>query len=114
MLYLELPVGVGFSTSSNETSPVTDPVFVEEAVAALTAFYARFQKMKKNELYLTGHGYAAVFVTHFAKQILDQNADPFSIYNDKWNLKGILMGNPCVRADECYASGSYRSSKYHY
>jgi hypothetical protein len=36
-------------------------------VAALTAFYARFQKMKKNELFLTGHAYAAVFVTHLAK-----------------------------------------------
>lgn len=24
------------------------------------------------------------------------------------------MGNPCVKLDECYASGSYRNSKYHY
>lgn len=43
-----------------------------------------------------------------------RNADPFSIFNDKWNLKGIMMGNPCVKPEECYAAGSYRSSKYHY
>lgn len=67
MLYLELPVGVGFSTTNNETAEVTDTIFVEEAVAALTAFYARFQKLKKNDLFLTGHAYAAVFVTHLAK-----------------------------------------------
>ena len=45
---------------------MTDDIFVQEAVEALTTFYARFQKFKKNELYLTGHAYAAVFVTHLA------------------------------------------------
>ncbi len=25
--------------------------------------------------------------------MIDQNNDPLVIYNDKWNLKGILAGN---------------------
>jgi hypothetical protein len=70
--------------------------------------------MKKNDLFLAGHAYAAVFVTHLAKEMIDRNLDPFSIYNDKWNLKGIMMGNPCVKPDECYATGAYKSSRYHY
>lgn len=36
------------------------------------------------------------------------------IFISKINIKGILLGNPCVNPDECYASGSERNSNYHY
>jgi len=42
------------------------------------------------------------------------NQDPFAIYYDKLNIKGVLLGNPCMKKDECYASGSEVSSYYHY
>lgn len=65
-------------------------------------------------MYLAGHGYAGVYITYLAKQIIDENNDPFMIYNDNFNLKGIIAGNPCTRPDECYASGIGKLSYYHY
>ena len=29
-------------------------------------------------------------------------------------LKGLLLGNPCTKSDECFPSGSERLSHYHY
>ena len=63
---------------------------------------------------MAGHGYAGVYITYLAKQIIDENNDPFVIYNDNFNLKGIIAGNPCTRPDECYASGIGKHSYYHY
>jgi carboxypeptidase C (cathepsin A) len=48
--------------------------------------------MKDNELYLTGHQYAGVYLTYLAKEMINENNDPFRIYNDKFNIKGILVG----------------------
>jgi len=65
----------------------------------LNIFLARFPSFKKNELYLTGHGYASVFISYLSKKIIDSNKDPYSIFVDKFNLKGILLGNPCMKPE---------------
>lgn len=70
--------------------------------------------MKKNDLYISGSGYGAVFSAYLARAIIDRNKDPASIFWTKINLKGLLLGNPCVNHDECFASGSERNSHYHY
>ena len=43
-------------------------------------------------MYLTGHGYAGVYLTYVAKEMIDENNDQFVVFNDVWNLKGILAG----------------------
>ena len=55
-----------------------------------------------------------MFHSYLAKRIIYHNEDPFEIISGKINLKGLLLGNPCVAPDECYASGSYKKSYYHY
>ena len=92
---------------------MTDQIFAVDALASIRMFLARFPKFKKNELYLTGHGYAGVYVTYLSRQIINENKDPV-VYRDKLNLKGILLGNPCALKDECYASGIFKLSYYHY
>lgn len=77
-------------------------------------FLARFPRYKKSDIYLTGHGYGAVFISYLAHSILETNKDPYSIFADKFNLKGILLGNPCVKPDECHATGAVKHSYYHY
>ena len=47
-------------------------------------------------MYLAGSGYGAVFATNIAKAMIEANNDPFAIFYDKFNIKGVLMGNPCV------------------
>ena len=67
-----------------------------EAVVALRLFYSRHSNLKKNSLYIAGSGYGANFAARLAREIIDANNDPASIYEDKIMLKGLLMGNPCV------------------
>ncbi len=83
-------------------------------MVALRMFLARFPSYKKNDLYLTGHGYAGVYIANIAKAILEENNDPRVIYRDDFKLKGILMGNPCVGEGECFASGAEKHSSFHY
>lgn len=63
---------------------------------------------------MTGHGYASVFISYIAQRIIESNKDPYSIFTDKFNLKGILVGNPCMKPDECHATGAQKHSYYHY
>jgi hypothetical protein len=70
--------------------------------------------LKKNDFYISASGYGAVFATYLARAIIDRNKDAAFIYWSKINLRGILLGNPCVNPDECFASGSERNSMYHY
>jgi len=81
---------------------------------ALNLFLARFPSYKKNELYLTGHGYGAVFITFLSHLIIEANKDPYSIFVDKFNLKGVLLGNPCIKPEECHATGAQKQSIFHY
>lgn len=55
-----------------------------------------------------------MFATHLARAIIDRNNDPAVIFVTKLNIKGLLLGNPCVYPDECFASGSEKNSMYHY
>lgn len=110
---MELPAATGFSLGP-EDKIISDEVFTDETMSALRLFFARFPSYKKNEMYLTGHGYGGVHVAYVAKRIIEENNDPYSLWNDKFKLTGILVGNPCVRPDECYATGSEKLSYYHY
>lgn len=66
-------------------------------MVALDLFLSRFPVYRKNEIYFTGHGYGAVFMSYMAHAIVEANKDPYSIYVNRFNLKGIMMGNPCVQ-----------------
>ena len=49
-------------------------------MVALRLFFARHSNLKKNDLYLTGSGYGAVFAAKLAKDIIDMNNDPAAVY----------------------------------
>lgn len=87
---------------------------MNDAFYTLRSFYDRFSSYKGRDLYLTGHAYAAVFQAYLAKRIIQHNEDPFEIMDGKINLKGLLLGNPCVLEEECHPSGVPKKSFYHY
>ena len=95
LLYLELPGGVGYSVGPDDKA-ITNEDLTQDAMSCLRLFFDRFPAYKKNDLFLSGHGYAAVFIANIAQAIVEENNDPQVLYNDDFNLKGILMGNPCV------------------
>ncbi|CAN1328490.1 Serine carboxypeptidase 24 [Linum perenne] len=92
ILFLESPVGVGFSYS-NSTSYVNnsgDARTAEDSLTFLITWMKRFPQYKYREFYLTGESYAGNYVPQLAKKILDYNkAHSSSIIN----LKGFMVGN---------------------
>ena len=73
---------------------------------AIQMFMARFPTLRKNDLYLAGSGYAGITAPYLAMKIFNENESPF--WHTKTNLKGLILGNPCTAADECYATGSFK------
>lgn len=83
---------------------MNDETTVKNLLSALGLFINRHASLKKNDIYIAGSGYGAVFATKLARAIVDQNNDEDLIITTKLKIKGVLLGNPCVSPDECYGS----------
>jgi len=95
MLYIEAPVGVGFSYSSAETEEekvsdyqCNDDTTANDNLEALKSWFARFPQYASNDLYITGESYGGIYVPTLAEAILNDSDFPAS-------LKGIAVGNGC-------------------
>ncbi|CAE7624272.1 CTSA, partial [Symbiodinium microadriaticum] len=75
MLYIEAPVGVGFSYSDNNDYRCNDDRTATENRAAVEAFYAMFPEYKQNKFFITGESYAGVYVPTLAEAIVNGEKD---------------------------------------
>jgi carboxypeptidase C (cathepsin A) len=57
MLYIEAPVGVGFSYSSTGDYKCADDRTADENRAAVEYFYSQYPEYKNNKLFITGKYY---------------------------------------------------------
>jgi carboxypeptidase C (cathepsin A) len=93
MLYLEAPVGVGYSYSDDKKDYKTnDDQTALDSTAAMNAFFDAFPKLKSNDFFITGESYAGVYVPTLAEGIL--HATQAGNYTGA-PLKGIAVGNGC-------------------
>ncbi|KAJ6935411.1 serine carboxypeptidase-like 31 [Populus alba x Populus x berolinensis] len=92
MLFLESPVGVGFSYSNttNDYHIIGDEFTANDSYAFLQKWFLMFPSYRKRAFYIAGESYAGKYVPELAELIIDKNNDP-SLYID---LKAILLGNP--------------------
>ena len=60
VLYIDQPVGTGFSTGSDQAT--NNAQVTEQFYAWLQAFYAVFPGLKSKKTYLVGESYAGVYV----------------------------------------------------
>ena len=60
MLFIEAPVGVGFSYSDEGDYACDDDRTAAENAAAVEHFYRLFPELLPNPLYITGESYAGV------------------------------------------------------
>ncbi|XP_062016997.1 serine carboxypeptidase-like 31 [Rosa rugosa] len=92
MLFLESPVGVGFSYSNTTTDydNLGDAFTANDAYAFLHKWFLKFPSYRTRTFYIAGESYAGKYVPELAELINDKNTDP-SLHID---LKGVLLGNP--------------------
>ncbi|CAG7725044.1 unnamed protein product, partial [Allacma fusca] len=106
MLYIDAPVGSGFSFADSEDAYAKSSD--DEAAQlneALRQFFTVFTEFQKNEFYLAGETYAGTFIPYIAKKLEDENKNsPVQI-----NLKGIIMGSPYLDSEQVRKENYYYS-----
>ncbi|CAA0811310.1 Serine carboxypeptidase-like 45 [Striga hermonthica] len=98
VLYLDTPVGVGFSYSTSYGT-VNDEVTAKDNLVFLQRWYLKFPQFRNNSLFITGESYAGHYVPQLAELIIQLNQKRPSI-----NLKGIALGNPLLEFASDYNS----------
>ncbi|KAF8118694.1 hypothetical protein N665_0002s0010 [Sinapis alba] len=99
MLFLEAPVGVGFSYTNNsmDLHKLGDQVTAEDSLAFLTNWFVKFPEFRSNEFYIAGESYAGHYVPQLANAIYDRNK---KVTKDSYiNLKGFMIGNAVINEE---------------
>lgn len=92
MLFIEAPVGVGFSYSDNLNYTCDDDRTALENRLAIEKFFQLFPEYKANPFFITGESYAGIYVPTLAEAIVKGEKD--GSYTGA-KLKGIAVGNGC-------------------
>ncbi|XP_040820711.1 probable serine carboxypeptidase CPVL isoform X2 [Ochotona curzoniae] len=90
MLYIDNPVGTGFSfTQDSRGYAVNEDDVAKDLYSALNQFFHLFPEYNRNEFYISGESYAGKYVPAIAHYIHTLNPTRMS----KFNLKGIALGD---------------------
>ncbi|XP_022766311.1 serine carboxypeptidase-like 42 isoform X2 [Durio zibethinus] len=97
LLFVESPVGVGWSYSNTSSDYYSDDASTAKDMHIfMMKWYEKFPEFKSRELFLTGESYAGHYVPQLADVLLDHNAHSSGF---KFNIKGVAIGNPLLRLD---------------
>ncbi|KAJ8569653.1 hypothetical protein K7X08_006230 [Anisodus acutangulus] len=93
MLYLESPIGVGFSYATNSSSyeGVNDNITARDNLVFLQKWFVKFPQYKNRSLFIAGESYAGHYIPQLAEMILQSNSKEQLLH-----LKGIALGNPVL------------------
>ncbi|KAK9008056.1 hypothetical protein V6N11_074960 [Hibiscus sabdariffa] len=93
MLYLESPIGVGFSFSADDSSyeDVNDKTTARDNLVFLQNWFLKFPHYRNRSLFITGESYAGHYIPQLAELITR-----FNKKEKLFNLKGIALGNPVL------------------
>jgi len=87
MLFLETPVGTGFSRCINASECTsTDTSTAENNHEFLLGFLARFPRFRSNPFFIMGESYAGMFATFLMEEIWRRQLI---------NVSGVALGNAC-------------------
>jgi serine carboxypeptidase-like clade 1 len=109
MVFIESPVGVGFSYSDANDYKCNDDRSATENIAAIEKFFEMYSELKENKLFLTGESYAGVYVPTLAEAIV--KATIAGTYTGA-PLTGIAVGNGCSGTEVGTCAGVPQGTYY--
>ena len=93
MVFLEQPVGVGFSYSDNKDDyKIGDDQAAKDNLATILGFLKRFPNFAKSPLYITSESYGGHYMPTLANVIINYNDASDS--SNRLNFMGFAVGNP--------------------
>ncbi|XP_066600490.1 venom serine carboxypeptidase [Prorops nasuta] len=104
VIYIDNPVGTGFSFTENEKGYATNETDVGRDVhTALVQFFQLFPELQKNDFFVTGESYGGKYVPAVSHAIKDYNIKA----TKKINLKGLSIGNGWTDPENQVIYGDY-------
>ncbi|EGC48771.1 pheromone processing carboxypeptidase Kex1 [Histoplasma capsulatum var. duboisii H88] len=102
LLFVDQPVGTGFSYVSTGAYVSELGEMASQFVTFLEKWFELFPHYEKNDLYFAGESYAGQYIPYIARAILDRNKKGESL--TRWKLKGLLIGNGWISPRHQYLS----------
>ncbi|KAJ7955678.1 Carboxypeptidase [Quillaja saponaria] len=95
ILFLDSPVGVGFSYSNNSSDILNngDKRTAKDSLQFLLKWLERFPQYKGRDFYITGESYAGHYVPQLSQVIVKHNLATNGKGRKAINLKGYMVGN---------------------
>ena len=94
MVFIEQPVGVGFSYSENEDDyKIDDDQAAKDNLATILGFLDKFPNLKYVSLYITSESYGGHYMPTLAVEIIKYN-DALTDSENRINFQGFAVGNP--------------------
>ncbi|KAG5066582.1 hypothetical protein AAZX31_04G142300 [Glycine max] len=92
ILFLDTPVGVGFSYSNNKSDMLIngDERTAEDNLVFLLNWFERFPQYKRSNFFISGESYAGHYVPQLSQVIVKYNS---VTKENAINLKGFMVGN---------------------
>ena len=90
MLFIDNPVGAGFSYTTNGGYVTNEDVVAQNLDAALTQFYSVFPALKVNPFFITGESYGGHYVPAISARLVANEAAGTSAVA---KLSGIAVGD---------------------
>ncbi|XP_063389134.1 venom serine carboxypeptidase-like [Cydia fagiglandana] len=96
LIYIDNPVGAGFSFTNDTNGFCTDEKQVgEQLYSTLTQFFQLFPELQQNAFFITGESYAGKYVPALGYTIMKKG----STATIKVNLKGLMIGGAWINPD---------------
>jgi carboxypeptidase C (cathepsin A) len=86
MVFIEQPVGVGFSTVSGGTINYGDEPSAQDNAAFMVGFLKRFDAFQFTDFFISSESYGGHYMPTLARELLKQGTVP--------TFKGVFLGNP--------------------
>ncbi|EPB87281.1 hypothetical protein HMPREF1544_05902 [Mucor circinelloides 1006PhL] len=96
-VYLDQPVGTGFSFANTDSYMHNMSQITDDFITFVDNLFIVFPQLAQQDFYIAGESYAGTYIPYFASRLLELNKE-----HEKYNLKGIAIGNGWISAEHQY------------